>query len=94
VVYILDPKNSTQKGFVRRLVKDYKEKSPLEQLKMAVAVVIFAAATGTGFYHWVRPVASWAYESVITTSTVAPLAKPAALGAETPTVAEHDKQSK
>jgi hypothetical protein len=59
VVYVLDPKNRSTKGFFRRLLVDWKEQSPLKQISLAAATVVFVAAAIAGVVQatdtWLKP---------------------------------------
>jgi len=59
VVYVLDPKNRSTKGFFKRLLGDWKEQSPLKQISLAVATVVFLAAAIAGVVQaadtWLKP---------------------------------------
>jgi hypothetical protein len=55
IVYILDPMNKNQKGFIAKLKYEFEEKGAIDKVKMVTTVLAFVIAAFSGVYSWVSP---------------------------------------
>jgi hypothetical protein len=59
MIYILDPKNQGNRSFLKRLIADFKEQSPLKQIGLLFGALATLAAAAGGLYGAYQKASPW-----------------------------------